>query len=139
MNDKIVRFPFCETDNKVGNLPYLPLVLNYRNHSLAVKGILDTGSTVNVLPYEVGIKLGLIWEQQTTRVKLTGNLTNLEARAIIMTATVRNFFPVKFAFAWTQVKNVPLILGQMNFFLEFDVCFYGSQSVFEITPKKLLK
>ena len=70
---------------------------------------------------------------------MTGNLANLEARAIIMTATVSKFYPVKLAFAWTQVKNVPLILGQMNFFFEFDVCFYGFQAVFDITPKKLLK
>lgn len=137
MNNESVRFPFSETDKRVGSLPYLPLVLNYRKRSLAVKGILDTGSTVNVLPYEVGIKLGAIWEQQKTRVKLTGNLANLEARAIILTVTVNKFDPVKLAFAWTQTENVPLILGQMNFFLEFDVCFYGSRATFEIKPKKL--
>ena len=88
MNDKAVQFPFSETDIRIGSLPYLPLVLNYRKHSLAVKGILDTGSTVNVLPYEVGIELGAIWEQQTTRVKLTGNFANIEARAILISATV---------------------------------------------------
>lgn len=136
MINESVRFPFSETDKRIGSLPYLPFVLNYQKRSLNVKGILDTGSTINVLPYEIGIKLGAIWEQQTTIVKLTGNLANLEARAIIITATVNKFNPVKLAFAWTQAKNVPLILGQMNFFLEFDVCFFGSQSTFEITPKK---
>lgn len=138
MNNESVRFPFSATDRRIGSLPYLPLVLNYRKRSLSVKGILDTGSTVNVLPYEIGIKLGAIWEQQTTKVKLTGNLANYEARAIIIPATVNKFDPVKLAFAWTHVKNVPLILGQMNFFLEFDVCFYGSRATFEISPKKLL-
>jgi hypothetical protein len=38
-------------------------------------------------------------------------------------------------FAWTQAKNVPLLLGRINFFQEFDVCFYGSQLVFEIAVK----
>jgi len=136
MNNESVQFPFSETDKKVGTLPYLALVLKYRKRSLAVKGILDTGSTVNVLPYEVGIKLGAIWEQQKISVKLTGNLANLEARALILTATVNKFEPVKLAFAWTQAENVPLILGQMNFFLEFDICFYGSQATFEIKSKK---
>jgi hypothetical protein len=31
--------------------------------------------------------------------------------------------------------NAPLILGQTNFFMEFDVSFYRSQLEFEIKPK----
>jgi hypothetical protein len=30
---------------------------------------------------------------------------------------------------------VPVIFGQMNFFLEFDVCFYRSQGVFDVRLK----
>ena len=29
----------------------------------------------------------------------------------------------------------PLLLRRMNFFLEFDVCFYRSQLAFEVRPK----
>ena len=138
MNESAVRFPFSETEKRIGGLPYLPFVLKYQKNSLSVKGLLDTGSTVNVLLYETGFQLGAIWEHQTTRVKLTGNLANYEARAIIITARVDEFNPVKLAFAWTEAKDVPLILGQMNFFLEFDVCFYGSIGEFGIAPKKRL-
>ena len=28
-----------------------------------------------------------------------------------------------------------MILGQVNFFMEFDVCFFRSQAAFEINPK----
>lgn len=136
MNENAVRFPFSETEKRIGGLPYLSFILEYRNKSLVVTGILDTGSTVNVLPYETGIQLGVVWDQQTTRVKLTGNLANYEARAIILTARVNEFNPVKLAFAWTEATDVPLILGQMNFFLEFDVCFYGSIGEFEIAPRR---
>ncbi|MEQ9621586.1 MAG: hypothetical protein RLO37_06490 [Coleofasciculus chthonoplastes F1-TOW-03] len=38
-------------------------------------------------------------------------------------------------FAWVQRPNTPLILGQTNFFLEFDVCFYRSKLEFEVKPK----
>jgi hypothetical protein len=38
-------------------------------------------------------------------------------------------------FAWTQATTVPLILGQVNFFMEFDVCFYRSRLQFAISPK----
>ena len=80
-------------------------------------------------------QLGAVWEQQTTPVKLTGNLANFEARVLIVSSTVGNFAPIRLAFAWTQTDNVPLLLGQVNFFMEFDVCFYRFQLFFEIKPK----
>jgi hypothetical protein len=40
--------------------------------------------------------------------------------------------PVPFAFAWSQAENVPLILGQVNFFLKFDVSFYRTQLAFDV-------
>ena len=137
MVDK-VRFAFTEVDPDLGTLstlPYLPLVLTYRNQFINVSGLLDTGSSVNVLPYEIGLRLGAVWERQRLSVPLGGNLARFEARALVLTANVERFSPVELAFAWTQDKNAPLILGQMNFFLAFDLCFYRAESVFEISPK----
>lgn len=136
---KAQRFSFVEIDKSLGaasSLPYLPLTLSYQGTSLSVSGLLDTGSTVNVLPYDIGRQLGAVWDQQTTSVRLTGNLARFEARSLIVSATVGEFTPVRLAFAWTRADNVPLILGQVNFFLEFDVCFFRSQKVFEIKPKE---
>ena len=140
MNNQIKaeRFPYLEIDQSFGRaslLPYLPLVLTYQNHSIEITGLLDTGATVNVLPYDIGLQLGAIWEAQKTPVTLTGNLANLEARVLILSGTVAQFPSVQLAFAWTQTNDVPVILGQVNFFLEFDVCFYRAQSIFEIKPK----
>jgi hypothetical protein len=62
MVDKI-RFAFTEVDPALGTfstLPYLPLILTYQNQSLSVSGLLDTGSSVNVLPYEIGLRLGAV-------------------------------------------------------------------------------
>jgi len=42
---------------------------------------------------------------------------------------------VRLAFAWTQTDNVPTLLGQVNFFLEFDACFFRSREEFEVQPK----
>ena len=98
-------------------------------------GLLDTGSTVNVLPYPIGLQLGFVWEQQTTPVYVTGSLERLPARGVIVSDHVASFLPVELAFAWTQATEVPLILGQVNFFIEFDVCFFRSQSAFEVSPK----
>lgn len=137
MVDK-VRFAFTEIDPNLGalsTLPYLPIILNYQNQSVSVTGLLDTGSSVNVLPYQMGLRLGAVWERQRLSVPLGGNLARFEARALVLTATVDRFSPVELAFAWTQDRNAPLILGQMNFFLAFDVCFYRAELAFEVSPK----
>ncbi len=39
---------------------------------------------MNVLPYLIGVELGYEWEQQTTRLNLTGNLAQYEARAVVV-------------------------------------------------------
>ena len=116
-------------------LAYLPITVSTATRSIEWQGMLDSGSTVNVLPYPIGLALGFIWEQQTIPITLTGSLSSVPAHGVIATGQVASFPPVELAFAWTQAENVPLILGQVNFFMEFDVCFFRSQAVFEIKPK----
>jgi hypothetical protein len=120
---------------EAGFLPYLPLTLINGQHSLATSGLLDTGATVNVLPFSAGVDLGYIWEQQTTAVSLTGNLAEFDARVVMVRGAIGQFERVELVFAWTEAVNVPLILGQVNFFMEFDVCFSRSQLQFEVSPK----
>ena len=77
------RFPYIDIDPAhpgASRLPYVPLILANGQTSVALSGLLDTGATVNVLPYGAGIQLGLIWTQQTTPIRLTGNLAQAEAR-----------------------------------------------------------
>lgn len=121
----------------VDRMPYLPLTLGSNGQSLNVEGLLDTGASVNVLPYELGVQLGLIWEDETLSVLLAGNLARFEARAVVVNAQVSSFPTVDLAFAWTQAPNVPLILEQANFFFEFDVCFFRTRSEFEVRPKQV--
>lgn len=133
------QFPYKITDSSLGmvdRMPYLPLTLSLDGQSLNTKGLLDTGASVNVLPYELGIQLGLIWENETLSVVLAGNLARFEARAVVVDAQVSSFSRVNLAFAWTRATDVPLILGQANFFFEFEVCFFRARSEFEIRPKQ---
>lgn len=98
--------------------------------------MLDSGSTVNVLPYPLGLALGFVWEQQKIPITLTGSLSRMPAYGVIATGQVALFPSVELAFAWTQAEHIPLILGQVNFFMEFDVCFFRSQVAFEIKLKE---
>lgn len=131
------RFPFLSRNPALGGAslaPMLPLTLEVAN-AIPVVGLLDTGATVNVLPYSVGVQLGADWDQLTTTIQLAGNLAAIEARALLVTGTVGSFPPARLAFAWAKTDAIPILLGQVNFFLEFDVCFFRSQGEFEIRPK----
>ena len=131
------QFNFSEGFDTFGipdALPQLPLSLTYRGSSIEVSALLDTGASVNVLPYNVGVQLGASWEEQTTSVILAGNLASVEARGLLVSAQISDFDPVRLVFAWSLSDDAPLLLGRMNFFLEFDVCFYRSRLVFEVRP-----
>ena len=133
------QYPFVAMSPALGAaslLPYLPIILTLRGQSVSAMGLLDTAAAVNVLPYDLGQQLGAVWDQQTTAVQLTGNLAQQEARVLVVSGTVGRFAPVRLAFAWTRSNAVPLLLGQVNFFMEFDVCLFRSQSLFEVKPKQ---
>ena len=132
------RFSFTEGYDAYGvpdALPTLPLTLTYRDSSVEVSGLLDSGASVSVLPYSIGVDIGATWEEQTTSVMLAGNLARIEAKGLLVSAQIGRFEPVRLVFAWSLSDDVPLLLGRMNFFLEFDVCFYRSQLVFDLCPK----
>ena len=134
-----MRFQYSTTDssqNQFDSLPRLPLVLNLDNRAVEVVGLLDSGATVNVLPYEIGTQLGATWDERKAIIQLSGNLSRQPAIPLFATATIGEFAPIQLAFAWVRSANAPLILGQTNFFLEFDVCFYRSRLEFEIKPKQ---
>lgn len=124
-----IEFPFSDDEA----LPTIPIILSHASLSVTAKALLDTGSTVNLLPYDIGLQLGAIWEKQTVRLPLAGNLATVEARGLFVQVQIGNLEPVRLAFAWAQASQVPLILGQTNFFREFDVCFQRSRRTIEIT------
>jgi hypothetical protein len=58
------RYSFVIADPALGptsSLPYLPIQLSNQLHVTSVMGLLDSASTVNVLPFDVGIQLGFDW------------------------------------------------------------------------------
>jgi hypothetical protein len=131
-----MRVSYLSGDGSPATLmPRLPLSLSYRNRAVDVIGLIDTGSTVNVLPYSLGLSLGAEWQPPTTPIALVGSLQSFEVNTLVVMATHPDLTgrnPVRLVFAWVKSDRAPVIFGQMNFFLEFDVCFYRSQAVFEI-------
>lgn len=134
-----MRFKYSTSNssqNEFDSLPRIPLILLRENFSVETIGLVDSGATINVLSYEIGVQLGAVWDESKAILRLAGNLSNQTAMPLFVNAQVGNFTPVQLAFAWVKSANTPLILGQTNFFLEFDVCFYRSKFEFEVNPKQ---
>lgn len=114
--------------------PLLPLTLTLGGESLVVEGLLDSGADVNVLPWSAGQTLRATWDDQRTTIRLGGALAGTPAMPLLIQARVGEFAPVRLAFAWCRTDEVPLVLGQTNFFMEFDVCFFRSRLEFSVVP-----
>ena len=128
MSSAAVQYPYRVSDPAEGAAslaPYLPLSLSLGSNRVSLMGLVESGAAIRVLPYDVGLQLGAVWEQQGTQVQLTGNLSAAEARGLVVIADVGDFSPVKPVLAWTQARTVPLILGQVIFFWDSMSAFFG--------------
>ncbi|MBZ0320720.1 MAG: hypothetical protein K8L91_30180 [Anaerolineae bacterium] len=134
-----IRFPYSAyDDDPFSPMPRLSLYLHHGLRVVEVIGLLDTGATINVLPFSVGETLGFTWDEQPPLPPLSGNLGRVEARGILVLASHPLLTPsttIQLAFAWSRADDVPLVFGQTNFFMAFDVCFFRAEAVFEIRPK----
>lgn len=133
-----MRFRYSTTDpsqNEFDSLPRVLLILRREGRTVETLGLVDSGATVNVMPYELGLQLGATWDDSKAIIQLAGNLGNQSATPFSAMVQVGDIAPVQLAFAWTKSPNAPLILGQTNFFMEFDVCFYRSKMEFEVKPR----
>jgi hypothetical protein len=101
--------------NEFDSLPRFSLLLRRENQEIEAIGLVDSGATVNVLPYELGLGLGGVWDDRRAIIQLAGNLSNQPAMPFAAVAQVGEFLPVELLFAWVKRPNTPLILGQTNF------------------------
>lgn len=76
MSGLIEQFSYVERDPALGAAslaPMLPVKLIGRQ-SFETSGPLDSGATINVLPFDLGNQLGFDWDQENRSVQLSGNL-----------------------------------------------------------------
>lgn len=128
--DEAMRFPYSTNDK-----PLLDLILSLESRSLSAQALVDSGADVNVLPRSAGESLGAAWDARKTTLRMGGALAGVLAMPLLVMAEPRGLPAVRLAFAWCQTDDVPLVLGQTNFFMEFDVCFFRSRMEFSVVPK----
>ncbi|MCY3796531.1 MAG: hypothetical protein OXG84_01900 [Chloroflexi bacterium] len=134
MIDRLV-FPYIinrqyATDGRAR--PFLPVSLRTGHHSVQSLALVDSGADMNVMPYDVGIELGGIWDEQQEIVGLSGIAGQVESRAIVVALAIGNWPIINMGFAWTREADVPVILGQISFFSHVNICFMRSSQQFEL-------
>lgn len=136
-----LRIPYSGIGNAsqaISLMPRLSIRLLLGNQYVDVTGLIDSGASVNVIPYSVGLSLGADWNSQPQLASLGGNLSVTEVRALAVMAyhpELTGDNGTELLFAWTRTDNAPVIFGQINFFLQFDVCFFRTEQIFEVTPR----
>lgn len=116
-------------------MPFLPVRLTHAQVGLDEVALVDSGAALNVLPFDLGIRLGLNWSAPVPTLSLAGNLGGHAAKAVRLDVRIGTFPPVQLGFAWSRDPNARLLLGQVNFFAEFDVCLHQSRGIFDVTPR----
>lgn len=112
-----MRFKYSTTSptqNEFDSLPRIPLTLQKDNRSVEALGLVDSGATVNVLPYDLGLQLDAVWDDRQAIIQLAGNLCNQPAIPFLAIARIGEYTPTELVFAWVRSPNTPLILGQTS-------------------------
>lgn len=134
MADRLV-FPYVVNRQYVRDeraRPFLPIALSNQERRVQTLALVDSGADLNVLPYEVGVKLGGIWDAQPRMFGVSGVVGQLASRGLVVDVAIGNWPVVNMGFAWTRETDVPVILGQISFFSHFNVCFLRSSQQFEL-------
>lgn len=131
------RFPYIQVapaQGAAGLMPIVPVVFQRNNVRLTSEEPVDSGSAVNVLPFDVVVQLGFDWNQIPGALSLGGALAGAVAKPVLLDVTLAPFPTVRMGFAWTQAVIPRAIFGQTNFFLSFDASFFRARGYFEIQP-----
>ncbi len=133
--NRIARFPYAESSVNV-RMPYIDVLIDSGQVAVRVKALLDSGAMVNVIPKQVGERLNLNWEEGVDIV-LSGNLGKAPARAFYLNCTVQGLEVTQLELNWSMLEDIPVILGQFDFFQNFDVCFSYSENEISVRPKRV--
>lgn len=131
------RFPFLQKPNGNGPhdlQPLLPFSLSSGSVSLQLRGLVDSGASISILPLHVGQQFGIPWGTIAQSIQIGGAFSPATAKMLYLHSTIQPFPTVKLAFAWVNSNNYPVVLGIADFLFHFDVFLSRRHSYFEIQP-----
>ncbi len=130
------QFIYTKIPPFTGGMPIITINLSRSGQVISIPALVDSGAAVNILPYDYGVQLGFIWQEQRLPLPVGGMMKGSEAYAVSAQAAIDPFPPVDPAFAWINKSSHEMrtLLGQVNFFQYFRVVFEGYKKSFEISP-----
>lgn len=129
------QFPYVSrgTQGPVSDLaPLLPLTLRRNGVSTDVSALVDSGASISVLPWSVGALFRVDWDALQVPCGIGGSAGGVPGKIMLLEGVIGSFPPLTLVFSWIKSDTVPLIVGQTNFFLNFDVSFFRARGYFEI-------
>jgi hypothetical protein len=130
-----LRFPYKArggSNGPVDQVPLLPFTLHRGQVSLTLEGLIDSGSVFSVLPFDIGARFGFSWDAEPGLVHL-GGIARSPAKVVPFTANIGSI-TTTLSFAWARSNSYPILLGNADFFFNFDVFLCRRHSYFEIQP-----
>jgi hypothetical protein len=126
---KTAHFNYLELSP--GNvLPFLRMNIS-AVQKVSVIALVDSGASINLLPYSVGQALGFDWESAETGPPISGTVQS-ESRIVKAKVTIGSLDEVELSFCWIKHDNVRLLLGHNDFFAHFTVCFLTRELKFSL-------
>jgi hypothetical protein len=95
--------------------PRFPSLRAHAGLSVSANALLDTkfyGQSITLRHRALGCNLG----GTNCLLAIGGKSARVEARGLFVYVQIGNLEPVRLAFAWAKTSQIPLILGQTNFF-----------------------
>ena len=133
MANKSERFPYLKAPSGLIAMPFLPM----RLHGISLRvdgiGLVDSGAHINAMPRSLGEQLGFDWHAEGKIFTVGGIVPTTAARSIKVRCQFGAFKSTVLGFAWAEDESVPLLLGQVDFFHQFKVCFFMREQAFEVS------
>jgi hypothetical protein len=129
-----ITFPYKQID-AYSMMPIVPIRLEYGSKSLILEGLIDSGASVNVMPYQVGLELGFDWDKCVVGPAITGSVSSEETRMLVARGYIANLELIELGFMWTKSPTFRLLLGQNNFFKYFKICFSRTNLTIQLAPE----
>lgn len=113
--------------------PFIPISIRYHGNSIDTSAMLDSGADTSILPYAMGLALGADWSRQPDLWHLEGFGGEFETKKLVADLVIGTWHPLRILFGWTRANDVPVVLGQLNFFYLVDICFYRSRELVQLS------
>ncbi len=99
-----------------------------------LSALVDSASTTSVIPYTLGRELGLEWDESIF--PEIQPIRGFKTLGVMLGTVFQDFGLIELGFSWVQSDTFPLILGQIDFFQHFRICFDAEGKFFTVERKQ---